>query len=228
MPLSALRPLVTTRFHEVDTLLSYIAKCESPDPLIKDDAAIRIMRGMFFVHLYGAFEYAVDQSFIRLAQHISQRNVCIAHLHKPVCTVVMDPMFTAIGDISMWSKKWKKRLEMIEGMASRARAVLSDVILSPGMQSAGMDVITLAFEIYDIKETPAAKPSAIGYLKDVIDKRHAIAHGRESPATYGVMRSPELRIRYDALYDQAMYVIECVNTYATGKRFISPRYRSRY
>jgi hypothetical protein len=97
------------------------------------------------------------------------------------------------------------------------------------MQSARYATVALAFEIYGIPDPPAVRPAARGYLDEVVEKRHAIAHGRESPVTYGkAIRSGELRQRYAALYDQAMHVLACLNAYATGKRFIASRHRLRY
>src|SRR5947199_4725474 len=102
MPLSALQPMVTGRFHEVDALLASISPLESADIKIPDTLEVRILRGLFFVHLYAAFEYTIDQSFIRMAQHISSRNVAHSHLHRPIFSVAIDSHFSAIQGLYDW------------------------------------------------------------------------------------------------------------------------------
>jgi hypothetical protein len=97
-----------------------------------------------------------------------------------------------------------------------------------GMQNIRFEVIDMAFRVYDINENAVPRPPILGYLSEIVNKRNDIAHGNVSPAEYGVMRSGELKIRYDAIYEEAIYVFECVNKYAASKRFVATRHRSKY
>jgi RiboL-PSP-HEPN len=228
MPLSALRPQVTARFHEVDTYLSGIAGRESDDPRTPDSIDVRIMRGLFFVHLYGAFEYTMDQSFIRVAQHITGQPVPSRHIEKVIFSVAMENTFRSLRDLSDWQKKFLKRIELIQDMEKMDAAKIPDNVLSEGMQSVNTAVISLAFQVYGLKEQPFVDLSVRGYIEEVVAKRHAVAHGRESPAAVGVTRTSDLRIRYDALYRESVYIMETLGDFVAAKRFVASRHRPKY
>jgi hypothetical protein len=228
MPLATLRLQVTERFHEVDTYLSGIASLESADPRIPDSIDVRIMRGLFFVHLYGAFEYAIDQSFIRLAQHISTHPVLLRHLEKAIFSVSLDSTFRSIHDLTDWRKKFPRRVELIAQMGAASSAAIPDTVLSEGMTSLTSATISVAFQVYGLKGSPFVDPSAGQYINEVFERRCAVAHGRESPVTVGVKRTSELRRRYDALYTQSVYVMDQLEQFMSRRGFVASRHRSKY
>jgi len=186
------------------------------------------MRGLFFVHLYGAFEYAMDQSFIRVAQHISGQPVPCRHMERVIFSVAMENTFRSLRDLSDWQKKFLTRIELIEDMEKMATAKIPDNVLSEGMQSVNTAVILRAFQVYGQKEPPFVDLPVRGYIEEVVAKRHAVAHGRESPAAVGITRASDLRIRYDALYRQSVYVMETLSDFVTAKKFVASRHRSKY
>jgi hypothetical protein len=201
---------------------------ENTDPRIPDSNEVRIMRGLFFVHLYGAFEYALDQSFIRVAQHISTHPVTFKHMEKVIYSVAMDEIFDSIKSTSDWKKKFPKRIEVFERMSAQLSTTIRDNVLSEGMSSLNTAVITLAFRIYGIKNDPLVDPAVGGYINEVFERRCAVAHGRESPLVVGIKRTPELRKRYNALYSQAIYVTDKLSDFISEKKFVSSRHRLRY
>lgn len=102
--------------------------------------------------------------------------------------------------------------------------MIRDDVLSSGLQSAGSAMIALAFEVYGISDPPLYDITAKGYIDEVVERRHAVAHGRESPVAAGILKVVELRRRYDALYDQSIYVIDIINKFCTTKEYVLPRY----
>src|SRR5947209_5174815 len=113
MPLTSLTPLVSERFQEINSLLSSITTHESPDPLVRDSDAVRAMRGLLYVHIYSAFEFAMDQAFIRLAQHLSSVNVKGRHLHTPIFSVALHDRFKALQELRDPEKMFPKRIDTI-------------------------------------------------------------------------------------------------------------------
>lgn len=186
------------------------------------------MRGLFYVHLYGAFEYSIDQCFIRLAQHIAGRNIEFLHLNRPVYSIALEGYFTAFRTLGDWTKRYRKRVDMMQHTQNRSHAVIPDTVLSPGMQSVDVKTIALAFDLYGIPENPIYTPAAGGYINEVVERRHAVAHGRESPVSVGVLRVVDLRKRYEALYNQAGYVVDTLNAYIASKKFVSSHHRAKY
>jgi hypothetical protein len=228
MPLSTLQPLVTARFQEVNSLLSVTAALESTNPLVPDTDDVRALRGLLYVHMYGAFEYAMDQSFIRLAQHVSSRGIARRHIHTPIFSVALDNEFKSLQDVKSPQKTFRKRVEAMVCTRDQVPVTIQDNVLSSGLQSAGSTMIALAFAVYGIPDQYLYDLTAKGYIDEVVERRHAVAHGRESPAIVGIRKVVELRLRYNALYSQSMYVIEIINQFCTSKKYVLPRYRRSY
>lgn len=228
MPLTTLRPILTQRFHEVENLLNSIAEQEPADPHAEELISVKIIRGLFFVHLYAAFEFAIDQSFIRLAQHITGLNVSQRHLHRPVFSVAIDEHFSALQDIRDWHKKYNRRLATLACVDAADPAAIRDTVLSFGLQSADPATIETTFRAYGITKVPFTNLPTRTYLAEVVSKRHAIAHGRESPVIYGNMRAADLRIRFSSLYQQATYVVDTLNEFANQKKFVRAGHRDKY
>lgn len=228
MPLSSLSPIVTARFGEVSSLLSEVTALESSDPLVPDSETIRSLRGLLYVHMYAAFEFAMSQSFIRLAQHVSARNVKRRHLQLPVYSAALDPHFEALRNLSTFEKRFRKRIETIGCTSDAELVTIKDDILSPKFQSASTDSIALAFAIYGIPGTHLYDVRAKGYIDEVVERRHAVAHGRESAADVGVTRTAELRKRHDALYKQSIFIIDTLNNFCNGTEFVQKRFRRFY
>ena len=228
MPLTTLRPLVTQRYSELSTLLSAVANQESTNPLIPDQEATRSFRGLLYVHLYAAFEYSMDQSFIRFAQHINTLAIKHRHLEISLLGVCRDDDFRALQNLSDFKKKHRRRVLLSNSLKEADIVFIKDDILSLGMQSATSDIIAVAFEAYGISKPHIYDEGARQYINEVVSQRHAVAHGRESPVQIGRIKIADLRTRYDALYRQSMYVIDVLNETCATKLFIQPRYRRFY
>ena len=228
MPLSSLTPLVTARFQEVSNLLTEVAAIESPNPQVPDTDHVRTLRGLFYVHLYGAFEYAMNQAFIRLALYINQQGVKRKHVMPPLFSVALDEQLTALQTMREPEKKFRKRIEAMECARDANPVAIRDSILSGSFQSATVAVIQMAFDVYGISEPVFYDNTKLGYLTEVVERRHAVAHGRESPVDVGGRRTPDLRLRYDALYSQAIYVIDTIAQFLNGRKYVLPRHRKSY
>lgn len=228
MPLTTLRPLVTARFQEANALLSAVSALESPTPLAPDSDDVRALRGLLYVHMYAAFEYAIDQAFIRLAQHVSALGIARKHLATPLFSLVLEDEFKSLRDINDPQKKLRKRIETITCVRDNTPAAIKDTILSSGLQSASTSMIKAAFEVYGLPPQHLYDMTAKGYIDEVVERRHAVAHGRESPVDVGVRKVVELRLRYDALYKQSIFVIDTINSFCADKKFVLPRHRNTY
>ncbi len=87
------------RLAEVQRLLAHIKRLEDlaatgHDTVSGDMAAI--LRGMFFVHLYGALEYAVSLSVQVLLQEITKLAISYSHFEHLIFAIALDAEFKSI------------------------------------------------------------------------------------------------------------------------------------
>lgn len=127
------------RLAEVRKLLAHIKRLEfaaanDHDPVSGETAAI--LRGMFFVHLYGALEYAVSLSVQVLLQEITRLAISYSHFQHLVFAVALDPEFKSIVDAG-WNSKLEKRRLLLQKQLSAGTCALNDTVFHDQLQNVG-------------------------------------------------------------------------------------------
>jgi len=221
--LSGVSAGATRRFQEVRTLLSYIAAKESTPPMADSDE-ITMLRGLFFVHLYAAFEFSVTDAVQGLLQQISQRRIPYAHLEQLFHAVALDGGFAAIADAGP-GKKWKARKNLLRLQRSQDPCQINDTAFHRDLQNVWYETLENLFECFCINPPVLPDPRFQGYIDEVVEKRNAVAHGRESPLVVGRMRTSGLRTRVDAMSGTAMHVILQFGEHLASRAFVASAHR---
>lgn len=209
MPLiAAVSPKITTRFLEVQESLSLIRSLESPPPS-RDSEQVRILRGLFYVHLYGAFEFATTQIIFAITQSFNDAQLTHIEVADPLGAVVLDGHFKAIRD-SGFSNQFSKRLKLISQRRSGEPARILDGVIN--IQNVWLETVDELFQVFGVHHPRVYDLTKSGYLLELVDTRNKIAHGRESPTVAGSLkRSAELDKLYGAIRSQAFYMLDCFN-----------------
>jgi hypothetical protein len=183
-----------------------------------------MLRGLFFVHLYAVFEYSVTDAVQGLLQQISQRKVPYAQLEQLFYTVALDGRFAAIAGVGP-DKKWKARKDLLRLQRSSEVCEINDTALNRDLQNIWYETLENLFECFCIAPPILPDPRFKGYIDEVVSKRNAVAHGRESPLVVGRMRSTDLRTRLDAMAGTAMHVILQFGNHLAAQAFVAAPHR---
>ncbi|MCA7992759.1 hypothetical protein LGM63_19085 [Burkholderia cepacia] len=190
---------IAERFKEVRSLLSHIKASESTaiPPMDSDD--VKILRGLFYVHLYGALEKSLNDIIEIFLQSVSALQLKYWDLSLRFLPTAMNPHFKSLSD-SQSQKKWRKRVELVNAIDNGDACRIESSVFSVHLQSSETETLSDITTYLGIT-SDAIKTSADRYYVDeVANKRHQVAHGRASPATVGAKgRSNDLEIRLDAI-----------------------------
>ena len=232
MPLSSVSQQSSIRFSEVQSLLTYIkalrpAPAEGlPQPIPNN---LAILRGLFFVHLYGAFEYSTVEIIKAVATIINGRGIQVGHLETGIYPLALEPQLTAIKDAGP-KTKWEKRAGLFEMQASTNVVRLHEGVMLQDLQNVDGQVVNLIYSLFALPDAPLKSPATGGYLDEIKLNRNSIAHGRESPIEVQ-KRTPtdaELQKRLDIANEQVQYMIACFESHLNNKTFIRPPQRRHY
>jgi hypothetical protein len=227
MPLAVASQEITARFQETRALLQHIRALESANPL-QPSQELAILRGIFFVHLYGSFEFAVNRIVRGAAELINATVVQLQHLHHRVYPLALDPELTSIRNIGR-NRKWESRLNLFEREVVADAAVLHDSVFLEDLDNISTECLTRVFVAFDVPPPILYDPRARQYIEEVKDKRNAVSHGRESPMSYGqAVTANDLERRYEALSIQAGFMVSVFETYLIGKMFVRPAFQHLY
>jgi hypothetical protein len=179
------------RLAEVQKLLAQIKRLEvlaatENDTVSGDMAAI--LRGLFFVHLYGTLEYAVSLSVQVLLQEITKLAISYAHFEHLIFAIALDAEFKSIVDAG-WDSKLLKRRLLLQKQMSGTSCSLNDTVFHDQLRNIWFVTLDTIFEYLCIPADPVPEARMRGYVNEIVTHRNEIAHGRSSAATVGRLKS---------------------------------------
>lgn len=185
---------IDARFRGVRTLLSFIKSGESTEMPPVDSDEVKILRGLFYAHLYGAFEWSVNDAVQKYLRGLSLLKIESAHTAFRFWPAALDGKFKAL-QTTYGTGNWRKRVAFIDAIESLDECAINDALFSEHLQNAWPDTVELVLRYLGL--TPPNWNSAdVLYLREVVDKRNQVSHGRTDPIRVGSGgRSDDLEYR---------------------------------
>jgi hypothetical protein len=178
--------------------------------------------------MYAALEYCVTKTVEDYISHMCATNVRPAHLEYVLGTIALDSKLTAARDAGT-KNKWITRRAIFEDLAANEPCAIPDTVFGTFLHNIWPKTLEEIFLCLGVKEPYVSHPSEIGYLREIVEKRNGIAHGRTTAqeAAEGLTIS-DIQKRLDVVYSVCMHFLDTIEQYAQEKKFIRPRYRRNY
>lgn len=142
------------------------------------------LKGLFFVHLYGAYEFAVKRMVEESLQYINSQNLIVSDCKATLLSVVLNPQCHSLRDAGRINV-WKKRTELFS-LVNSTNPVAIDTSLLPtsgrNLDASELESIWSAFGLAENTVAGSGNPTKV---REVIQKRNEIAHGEYAPAQIG-------------------------------------------
>ena len=225
---SGVQSASSQRLSEVRQLLDVIKILESSDPLVADGQEVRVLRGLFYVHLYGVFEFSVNRAVERLLDAVSKLNIAMCDLEPALMSLSLDSEFHSF--VSQDNKKrWQKRINFLSRQHGTEKVVVTHSIVANYLQNIWQSNLLQLFECLYLSDPIVPTPNLSPYIDEIVNKRNQIAHGRESPIQVGAgTRSPELQVRLDAMTQIITHIISCFDNHLSTVKFVRKANRAPY
>ena len=180
------------------------------------------------VLLYGAFEYSITRTIIETSAVLNSRKVNYQHVHTLLYSLALDPQLTSISMVGR-DNKWQRRMDLFQKQISAEPAIFNGAAVLPDMENIWADTIRKTFQIFGIVRPALYDVRVKQYIDEVVEKRNAVAHGRESAATVGqAYTGARLQILIDEANMQIQYMFSAFENLILTKGFIAPDYHSSY
>lgn len=206
MGLDLPRGQIAERFRKVRILLSFIKSQESTNVPPVDSIEVKILRGLYYVQLYGALEQSLNDAAEAFLQSLSELKLCNNDFSLSILPTVMNSHFKSLSKVQ-GQKRWKKRVEFISALANGDLSKIENTVFSPLFQSSEIEIISNVMTYVGINSDSLRECEDRFYVDEVVQKRHQVAHGRISPLIVGSRgRSDDLELRLEAV----MRIVEMV------------------
>ena len=222
-----LRTEVAARLVEVRQLLDVVRQLESTPP-IPDPPEARILRALFFVHLYAALEFTVSQGVQRLLQGVEKLKASSNHFEARFHSVVLDPNFNSLRNVGE-EKRWSTRVKFFDQQLSSDVLPINPDIFYLYLQNVWVEKLETLFASLSIDQPVVPDPSYRLYVDELVDRRNGIAHGRFSAVGIGgAFRSAELNTRLSAISATCTHILDCFEQHHAGRAFLLANHRAAY
>lgn len=225
--LATLRAEAAGRLAEVRQLLDVIRQLEATPPT-PDPPEVRILRALFFVHLYAAFEFTVSQGVQRLLQEVAKLNISPSHFDSKFHAVALDANFSSFRNVGE-DKRWSTRISFLDQQVSSNALSINADIFYLYLQNVWIEKLEVLFGCLCIHQPVVPDPSYRLYVDELVERRNGIAHGRFSALGIGgSIRSPELQIRLAAIGATCTHILDCFEQQERDRLYILPSHRTVY
>jgi hypothetical protein len=180
MPFSITRSNSRERFNEVYMNLSYI---ESIEPKDEQPPHVKIFRGLYYVHLYSALEKVVNETIEQTITIIKNKEIKNKYYKTTFNVISLNAKmqgFKACG----YKDYFLKSSEIFEAIAADDVFEISNTIFTNNLQNVWFKTIQETIRSFGAKPLEV-DPRVSFTVDEVVDRRNAVAHGRETPISVG-------------------------------------------
>jgi RiboL-PSP-HEPN len=228
MPYRNLRSNINGRFVEVNNLLNHIKSIEdSITPPALPPMEYKILKGLFYVHLYAWIEFAVNKLVVDTLSLIKSKNIFYTHFENKFHAISLHTNLQGVRDCN--SKFFlDKSADIFIQIDSTAVATFDETLISKYIQNVWGKTFnqitkTLGMPIFTIQGR------TIAIFDELVNNRNKVAHGRDSAENVG--SSPnyiDLKNKYDEVYITVNLFIDHFESYYLSKDFIKVAERANY
>jgi hypothetical protein len=226
MPFSGVKNRTSERFNEVQIFLNYISSLETDSSSVIP-LELKIMKGLFYVHLYSAFEKSINEVIETCLLLIASKNVRFKHFSPTLLSIALSDKVKSLVD-SNHQSSMTKSAEIFEASISQNIANINETALSNKLQNVWVKTINEVVKILGMEEVMISAQMKIT-INEIVDKRNAVAHGRDSAASIGErFRANELRDRLNLVSSATHIIIDSIEVHCEKMRYIKPSARRLY
>lgn len=227
MNFNVVRNNTRSRFLENQIFLNYITSLEPR--IITDPVPIEVnmMKGLFYVHLYSSLEKSINELIENTLIHISSKSVQYNHFAIPFNSISLVDKLKSFKDCGH-SNFFNKAFEIFNEISSSDICTLNESIFANNLQNVWTKTIEEICHSFGIK-TFVITPRIKATIDEIVEKRNAVAHGRESAKIAGErFRTDILRNKMEIIVDFCNYLIDLFETYYSKKDYLKPTAKRYY
>lgn len=206
------------RFVEVGLYLRFIDKLSFPPYNYTRELASA--KGLFFVHLYGTYEYTITAAVQEALRQINRGKPKITDCHPVFLSMALDSECRSLADVGP-DKTWDRRRALFRRVRSPEEVAVVETIMPTGGGNPSYEQLCSIWETFCIRDPVVPRTELIGRIKELVESRNAIAHGRESAsAVGGRFTTAELHGRHADISEVCSHFVRSFENYLDSKHYL--------
>jgi hypothetical protein len=225
MNTALIRNSASAGFNEALILLNFLKQHE---PLIGEPVPpeLKMMRGLFFVQLYGTFEAIILMTMVALLRSIKSMAPEAQDIENTFYVVALSSNWKSIKDQG-YRKIFSQMRNFFDFQKSEKLCEIDENLFSLYLQNISGSAIE---ELYVALGMELDLPiSTRVLLNELVDNRNKVAHGRESAAVVGGRYSiNDLQNKFGQVQEFTLSFIDTIELFFESRSFIRSIAREKY
>lgn len=214
-----IRNTSTSKLTEVREYLNKINSMIPSPPLTPSDYD-NICKGLFFVYIYGVYEYTVGKTILKSIELINEANVKISQCKVDLLCLILNDEYDSIHSVGV-NKRWEKRWEISKKIYDDKEVNINAEIIPTDGKNYRYSQLQSIWTSFGIEKDMLPREDIGGRINEMVDFRNFIAHGDEAPGDIGKRFTVnDLRTRYDAISMYCSYIVDVFDDYIKNKKYI--------
>lgn len=207
--------------------LSFIRSLESDSTPPVDSEDVKTLRGLFYVHLYGAFEKSVNECVSAFLSALSTLDIIVPEFEPRIWPIALDKYFRSLHSLPADSS-WKKRRDFVTGYQAGDSCLLNDGLFSGQLQNAWPETIEEILANMGIPAPPFEHGDTLA-IREIVAKRNEVAHGRSTPARVGAsVRADNLQPRLESVERYIETLAVTLESEYLSLNYVQDQFRPKY
>lgn len=188
---------------------------------------VKIQRGLYYVHLYSALEKAVNEVIEHTILLIKSQDVKNKHFKTTFNVISLNSKMQSFKSCG-YKDYFKRSIEVFQGVNSEERFEISNTIFSQSLQNIWFETLQQILNSFGASQLNVEARVSFT-IDEVVEKRNAVAHGRETPVVVGERyRANILRAKTQDIQLVVDMFIDSFETYISERAYIQESYRKEY
>lgn len=148
------------------------------------DDVTRASKGLMFVQNYAVYEYVVVEAVRALVAEINARTIPHQTLRAELLGLALDAEFASVVDVTL-AKTWSKRAELALKSRSASPVRVPDNLFPKDGSHFRVAQLQTVWTLFGLPLPVLPDMRLRSHIEEMVEKRNAIAHGREAPDVVG-------------------------------------------
>lgn len=168
------------------------------------------MKGLIFVQLYAAYEYAVRESVLASFAVVDGHALPLNAIRRGVLTLALDAEFMSLASLGRRTS-WDRRLQLLEKAASPEAAKLQGIEFPDDGSHYRPGQLETIWKLMGIPAPIVPQLKHLGRIVELVDNRNAIAHGRFTADEIGSRYSgDDIQQRIEDVQEICIHVVQAI------------------
>lgn len=181
---------------------------------------IKAQKGLFFVHLYGIYEWVITNTVNESIRHINNSSIPLNQVKPIFYSLALHPDCDALHDAGS-KTKWNRRWTLFDKIEKVDCVQISPDVMPTDGSNFNISQLRSIRNSFGIGQDLFRINPDQGKIEELVRNRNYIAHGNSTPMDVGSgYTSSDLEDRLNILEANCLHFISTFETYLINKDFL--------